>query len=87
MFDTLVKRIGESQFLRDLDVNQVNFDEILSDPDNFEQLIKKFGLSCLLNSEDDNDKLEPAFAEHINLKGMLSELSMMSVFLFKFFSP
>jgi len=70
MFDTLVKRIGESQFLRDLDVNQVNFDEILSDPDNFEQLIKKFGLSCLLNSEDDNDKLEPAFAEHINLKDL-----------------
>lgn len=70
MFDTLVKRIGESQFLRELDINQVNFDEIVRDPDNFEQLIKRFGLTCLLDSGEDNDKLEPAFAEHINLKDL-----------------
>ena len=85
MIDTLVKRIGESQFLREIDINQVNFDEIVQDADNFEQLIKRFGLTCLLDSGEDNDKLEPAFAEHINLRGMLSE--NVSVFLLKIFSP
>lgn len=70
MFDTLVKRIGESQFLREIDLNGVNFDDIVHNFDDFEKLIKQHGLTCLLNTEEENDKLDPAFAEHINLKDL-----------------
>jgi len=68
MFDTIVKRVGESKFLRQIDNNEIDFGKIIDDPDNFEKILKDYGLTCLLGGDDDDGKLDEAFSEHKNLK-------------------
>lgn len=68
MFDTIVKRVGESKFLRQIDNNQIDFNKIIDYPDEFEKILKEYGLTCLLGGDEDDGKLDEAFSEHKTLK-------------------
>jgi len=64
---TLVVRLGEVDFLRQLNNEGIVVEEVLHDANNFEEKCEANGLNCLVLKSDMKNKLEEAFAQNLNL--------------------
>jgi len=64
---TLVARLGEVDFLRQLTNEGIVVAEVLQDANNFEQKCEDNGLNCLVLKSDMKNKLDEAFAQNPDL--------------------